>query len=75
MTDKTQTPGEGQTPGDARGGTRVDRRIFLRGAGLAAAAIPMTASAERLAKPTDNQISGRYKDTDHVRRFYAMNRR
>lgn len=74
MTDKTQTPGT-QTPGEARDGARVDRRAFLRGAGLAAAAVPVTASAERLVKPTDNQISGRYKDTDHVRRFYAMNRR
>lgn len=55
--------------------TRVDRRAFLRGAGLAAAAVPVTASAERLVRPTDNQLPGRYKDTEHVRRFYAMNRR
>lgn len=69
MTEKTQTPGA------APGSPRVDRRAFLRGAGVAAAAVPVTASAERLVRPTDNQIPGRYKETEHVRRFYAMNRR
>lgn len=71
MTDNTQTPGEARDGGRIR----VDRRALLRGAGLAAAAIPVTASAERLVRPTDNQIPGRYKDTAEVRRFYAVNRR
>ena len=36
MTEKTETP----APGAAPGSPRVDRRAFLRGAGLAAAAEP-----------------------------------
>ena len=64
MTEKSQAPA-----------TRVDRRALLRGVGLAAAAAPVTASAERLVRPTDNQVPGRYKESEQVRRFYAMNRR
>jgi hypothetical protein len=55
---------------------RVDRRNFLRGAGIAAvAAVPVAAEAERLVQPTNHQTASRYKDSEHVQRFYALNRR
>jgi len=52
-----------------------NRRNVLRGAVVLAAAIPGSASAERLVQPTDHQIGPRYKDSAHVQRFYALNRR
>ena len=55
---------------------RVDRRGFLRGAGIAAAAaVPVAASAEQLVRPTEHQAPARYQETEHVKRFYALNRR
>ncbi len=63
MTDKPESP------------PRVDRRSFLRGAGVAAVAAPLAASAEQLAQPTDNQVPARYRETEHVTRFYELNRR
>ena len=64
MTDKPDRP------------LRVDRRLFLRGAGLAAVAAPATAiAAEKLVKPTEHRLPARYQDSEHVQRFYALNRR
>ncbi|HYZ63135.1 MAG TPA: twin-arginine translocation signal domain-containing protein [Acetobacteraceae bacterium] len=54
---------------------RIDRRLFLRGAGVAAVAAPLTASAEELRQPTNNQAPARYKESEHVKRFYELNRR
>ncbi len=53
----------------------ADRRLFLRGAAVAAASIPLSASAERLVQPTDHQIGPRYQESEHVKRFYELNRR
>ncbi|WP_404383791.1 hypothetical protein [Caenispirillum salinarum] len=62
-------------PVDAR------RRRFLRGAGLsaagAAAAVPVVLSggddAEAFSAP-EEQVKGRYRLNDHVKRFYFLNR-
>ena len=54
---------------------QVDRRLFLRSASVAAVTIPVAASAEKLVQPTNNQQPGRYKESEHVKRFYALNRR
>jgi hypothetical protein len=54
---------------------RVDRRAFLRGASVAAAAVPLAASAEQLKQPTNHQAPARYQESEHVKRFYALNRR
>jgi len=64
MTDKRPEP------------VRVDRRSFLRGAGIAAAAVaPLSASAEQLVRPTNHQAPARYQESEHVKRFYELNRR
>jgi hypothetical protein len=69
MTDHTDAP----TP------LQGNRRLFLRGAAVAAVAVPivapMAARAETLAKPTDHQIGPRYKESEHIKRFYELNRR
>ena len=54
---------------------RADRRSFLRGAGITAAAVPLSASAEVLYQPTNHQAPGRYQESAHVKQFYALNRR
>ena len=54
---------------------RTDRRAFLRGAGIAAAAVPLTASAEVLKQPTNHQAPARYQESAHAKQFYALNRR
>lgn len=70
MTDKPNFP---PRP-DAQPG--VDRRGFLRGASVAAAVvIPLSADAEQLVMPTNHQAPARYKDSEHVQRFYDLNRR
>ena len=54
---------------------RADRRAFLRGATVAAAAVPLAASGEVLHQPTNHQAPARYQESDHVKQFYALNRR
>lgn len=69
MTETPKAPGAGAP-------LRADRRAFLRGAGIAAVAAPLSASAaEVLVQPTNHQVPARYKDSEHVQRFYALNRR
>ncbi len=64
------------TDQDQKNGKLVaDRRLFLRGATIAAVAVPMAAKAETLVKPTDHQIGTRYKESEHIKRFYELNRR
>jgi hypothetical protein len=62
---------------------RVERRGFLRGLGLAAggaAAAATTAAVaaedpeEERAESPEEQAKARYQESDHVRRFYALNR-
>ena len=59
--------------------TRVDRRDFLRalgaGAGVAAtAAAPLAGVAKADSENNDEKRKARYKETDHVKTFYRVNR-
>jgi hypothetical protein len=59
--------------------TRVARRDFLRvlgaGAGVAAtAAAPLTTMAKADTENNDEKRKARYKETDHVKAFYRVNR-
>jgi hypothetical protein len=35
----------------------------------------MAAKAEALVQPTNHQIGARYQESDHIKQFYALNRR
>ncbi len=56
----------------------VDRRKFLRalgaGAGVAAAAAPLATTAKADTENNDEKRKARYKETDHVKTFYRVNR-
>jgi hypothetical protein len=59
--------------------TRVARRDFLRalgaGAGVAAtAAAPLASVAKADSENNDEKRKARYKETDHVKTFYRVNR-
>jgi hypothetical protein len=57
----------------------VGRREFLRalgaGAGVAAAsAAPLATGANADTENNDEKRKARYKETDHVKKFYSVNR-
>jgi hypothetical protein len=58
----------------------VGRRDFLRNAGLGAIgagatlATPLMTSAEADSENNDEKTKARYKETDHVKAFYRVNR-
>jgi len=55
----------------------VGRRDFLRalGAGAgAAAAVPLATAAKADSENNDEKRKARYKETDHVKAFYRVNR-
>ena len=56
----------------------VDRRKFLRalgaGAGVAATAAPLATTAKADSESNDEKRKARYKETDHVKTFYRVNR-
>jgi hypothetical protein len=59
--------------------TKVGRRDFLRalgaGAGVAAAAAaPLATDAKADNETNDEKRKARYKETDHVKAFYRVNR-
>jgi hypothetical protein len=59
--------------------TRVGRREFLRalgaGAGVAAASAgPLATAARADSESRDERRKARYKETDHVKAFYRVNR-
>ena len=59
--------------------TKVARRDFLRvlgaGAGVAAtAAAPLATGAKADSETNDEKRKARYKETDHVKAFYRVNR-
>ena len=57
---------------------RVARRDFLRvlgaGAGVAATAVPLATVAAADTENNDEKRKARYKETDHVKTFYRVNR-
>ena len=56
----------------------VGRREFLRalgaGAGVAVAAVPLAGEARADSESNDEKRKARYKETDHVKTFYRVNR-
>ena len=60
------------------GGREVGRRDFLRalgaGAGAAAVAAPLGGEARADTESNDEKRKARYKETDHVKTFYRVNR-
>jgi len=54
----------------------IDRRDLLKGLGLgsAGAAALAVAPAAEAAETPQEQAKPRYAETDHVKRFYALNR-
>ena len=62
-----------------RNGTKLDRRDVLRGLGVgagvataAAGGLPTPAKAD--SETNDEKRKARYKETDHVRAFYRVNK-
>ena len=59
-------------------GKTVARRDFLRvlgaGAGVAATAVPLAGVAKADSENNDEKRKARYKETDHVKTFYRVNR-
>ncbi len=57
---------------------KVGRRDFLRvlgaGAGVAAATGAMTTSAQADNESNDEKRKARYRETEHVKTFYRVNR-
>jgi hypothetical protein len=58
--------------------SRVGRRDFLRvmgaGAGLAATAAAPLATGAAAAESDEDKRKARYKETDHVKTYYRVNR-
>ncbi|MCP3370635.1 twin-arginine translocation signal domain-containing protein [Bradyrhizobium cajani] len=60
--------------------TTVGRRDFLRKVGVgtvgagATLATPLVGSAQADSETTDDKRKARYKETDHVKAFYRVNR-
>jgi hypothetical protein len=55
----------------------VDRRsLFLRGgsAVAAAAVVPLASSEAEADESQSERVKARYKETDHVKNFYRVNR-
>ncbi|AWJ86839.1 hypothetical protein TSH58p_25730 (plasmid) [Azospirillum sp. TSH58] len=61
------------------GKTGLERRSLLKGLGLgaagaAAAAATLRAAPAEAEESRQEQVKSRYRETDHVKRFYALNR-
>ncbi|QOG22440.1 twin-arginine translocation signal domain-containing protein [Bradyrhizobium sp. SEMIA] len=60
--------------------TTVGRRDFLRKAGVgtvgagATLAAPLVGSAQADSETSDEKRKARYKETDHIKAFYRVNR-
>jgi len=58
----------------------LERRGFLRGLGVAAggaaavAPVVLGAGAAEAAESPEEQAKGRYRETDHVKNYYHLNR-
>jgi len=56
--------------------TAMGRREFLRalGAGATVAAAPLASGARADTETSDEKRKARYRETDHVKTFYRVNR-
>lgn len=58
--------------------TKLGRRDFLRalgaGAGVAVATAAPLASEAVAAETTDEKLKARYKESDHIKAYYRVNR-
>jgi len=57
--------------------TGIERRDLLKGLGLGAAgaaAAALSAGTAEAAETPQEQVKQRYRETEHVKRFYALNR-
>ena len=55
----------------------IDRRDLLKGLGLGAAgaaAVAVAPAAAEAAETPQEQVKPRYSETEHVKRYYALNR-
>jgi hypothetical protein len=63
---------------DKAGDRELGRRDFLRalgaGAGAAAVTAPLGGAAKADTESNDEKRKARYKETDHVKTFYRVNR-
>jgi hypothetical protein len=63
---------------DKAGDRELGRRDFLRalgaGAGAAAVTAPLAGAAKADTESNDEKRKARYKETDHVKTFYRVNR-
>lgn len=58
-------------------GPGLKRRDFLKAASLAGAAVaaaPAVSTAVAAKESRQEQLKARYKETDHVKQYYALNR-
>ena len=57
---------------------KLDRRTFLgaigAGAGAAAGAGALTSAARADSETNDEKVKARYRETEHVKTFYRVNR-
>ena len=63
----------------SRDGAKMDRREVLRAMGVGAGAAAtvaggLTASAKADSETSEEKRKARYKETDHVRAYYRVNR-
>jgi hypothetical protein len=66
-------------PSDSKGKSRaagVDRRsLFLMGgSAVAAAVVPLTGGEAAADESQAERVKARYKETDHVKNYYRVNR-
>ena len=71
-------PSDSKAPaGEARTAAGVDRRRFfmMGGSAVAAAAVvPLTGSEAAADESQAERVKARYKETDHVKNYYRVNR-
>jgi hypothetical protein len=73
-------PSDSKAPtgkGSPQAGAAVDRRRFflMGGSAVAAAAVVPLAGSEAAADESQSErVKARYKETDHVKNFYRVNR-
>ena len=65
---------------DPKAAAGLERRGFLRGLGVAAggaaAVVPVVlgSGAAEAAESPEEQVKGRYQESDHVKNYYHLNR-